>query len=223
MAHRRGKQWKQWKTLFSWAPKSLWMVTVAMKLKDAYSLEGKLWPPRQHIKKQRHCFAKKGPSNQRHGFSHSHVWMWELDCEESWVLKNWCFWTVEKALESPLNCKRSNQSLLKEINPEYSLERLILKLKLLLWPPDVKCRLIGKDPDAGKDWRQEDKGMIENEMIGWHHWLNGPESEQALGDGGQGSLVCWVHGIAKNWTWLSVWATVATIHPVLMDGQGLWP
>ena len=99
-----GKQWKQWQTLFSWAPNSLQMVTAAMKLKDACSLEEK---PRQHIKKQRHYFADKALSSQSYGFSSSHVWMWELDCKESWTLKNWCFWTVvlEKTLESLLDCK----------------------------------------------------------------------------------------------------------------------
>ena len=93
--------------LFFGAPKSLCMVTAAMKLKDAYSLKGKLWPTKWHIKNQRHYFANKGPSSQGYGFSSGRVWMWELDCEESWAPKNWCFWTVvlEKTLESPLNCK----------------------------------------------------------------------------------------------------------------------
>ena len=87
---------------------------------------------RQHIKKQRHYFVNKGPSSQGYDFSSSHVWMWELDCEESWALKNWCFGTVmlEKTHESPLDCKESNQSILKEISPGCSLEGLILKLKL---------------------------------------------------------------------------------------------
>ena len=92
------------------------------------------------LKKQRHHFADKCPSSQSHDFSSSHVWMWELDHKEGWVLKNWCFQTLvlEKTLESPLNCKRSNQSTLKEIKPEYSLEGLVLKLKLqyfghLIW------------------------------------------------------------------------------------------
>ena len=88
--------------------------------------------PRQHIEKQRHYFANKGPSSQSYGFSSSHVWMWELAHKESWVPKNWCFWTVvlEKTLESPLDCKEISQSILKEISPEYSLEGLRLKLKL---------------------------------------------------------------------------------------------
>ena len=101
-----GKQWKQWQTLFWGAPKSLQMGTAAMKLKDACTLEEKLWP-RQHIKKQRHYFANKGPSSQNYGFSSSHAWMWELDYKESWAPKNRCFWAVvlEKTLESPLDCK----------------------------------------------------------------------------------------------------------------------
>ena len=106
-----GEKWKQWQILFSWAPKSLQMVTAAKKLKDACSLEEKLWPtPRQHIKKQRHYFADKGPSSQSYDFYSSHVWMWELDYKESWVPKNWCFWTVvlEKTLESPWTARRSN-------------------------------------------------------------------------------------------------------------------
>ena len=109
-----GKHWKQWVTLFSWAPKSLPMVT------------------RVHIKKQRHDLANKGPSSQGYVFSNSHVWMWELDYKESWVPVNWCFWTVvlEKTLESPLDCKRCNQSILKEISPGCSLEGLMMKLKL---------------------------------------------------------------------------------------------
>ena len=108
-----GKQWKQWQTLFSWAPKSPQMVTAAMKLKDTCSLEEKVWQPRQHIKKQRHYFADKGPSSQSYAFSSSHVWMWELDYKESWALSSWCFWTVvlEKTLESPLDFK--------EIQPVY--------------------------------------------------------------------------------------------------------
>ena len=102
-----------------------------MKLKDAYSLEEKLWL-RWHIIKQRHYFANKVLSSQGYGFSCGHVWMWELNCEEGWAPKNWCSWTVvlEKTLESPLNCKRSNQSILKEINPGISLEGMMLKLKL---------------------------------------------------------------------------------------------
>ena len=192
-----GKQWKQRQTLFLGAPKSLQTVTAAMKLKNACSLEEKQWP-RQRIKKQRHYFAKKGPSSQSYGFSSSHGWMWELDYKESWEPKNWCFWTVvlEKTLESPLDCKeiqpvhpRGNQSWLFIGRTDAEVETPIL------WPPDAKNWLAGKDPGAGKDRRQEEKGTTEDEMVGWHHWLD--EHEQALGVGdGQGSLLCcssWGH------------------------------
>ena len=126
--------------------------------------------PKQHIKKQRHYFANKGPYSQSYGFSHSHVWIWDLDHNKGWALKNWCFQTLvlEKTLESPLDCKEINpvNSTLKEINPEYSLEGLMLKLKLQYFaPPDVKRWLIRKDPDVGKDWRQEEKGTTEDEMV----------------------------------------------------------
>ena len=136
--------------------------------------------PRQHTKKQRHYFAKKGPISQGYGFSSSHVWMWELDYKESWVLKNWCFWTVvlEKTLESPLDCKeiqpvhpKGNQSWIFIGRTDAEAETPIL------WLPDAKNWLIGKDPDAGKDWRQVEKGMTEDKMVAWHHQLNGHEFE----------------------------------------------
>ena len=108
---------------------------------------------RQHIKKQRHCFANKGPSSQAYGFSSSYVWMWELDYEEGGALKNWWFWTVvlEKTLESPLARRRPKQSILREISPEYSFE----DETPILWPTDAKNWLISKDPDTGKDRRWE--------------------------------------------------------------------
>ena len=124
-------------------------------------------------------------------FPSSHVWMWDLDYKESWAQKNWCFWAVvlEKTLESPWTARRSNQSILKGNSPEYSLEGLILKLKLQYFGHlIVKNWLIWKDPDAGKDWGQEEKGTTEDEIIGWHHQLNGHEFLQALGVGdGQGT------------------------------------
>ena len=117
---------------FPWAPKSLQMVTAAMTLKDACCLEESYDKPRQHIKKQRHYFANKGPFCQSYGFSSSHVWMWELYYKESWALKNWCLWTVvwRRILRIHWTARRSNQSILKEISPEYSLEGQMLKLKL---------------------------------------------------------------------------------------------
>ena len=159
--------------------------------------------PRQHIKKQRHYFANKGPSSQGYGFSISHVWMRELDYKESWALKNWCFWTVvlEKTLESPLDCNeiqlvhpKGNESWMFIVKTDVEAETPTV------WPPDAKSWLIWKDPDAGKDGRQEEKGMTEDEIVGWHHQLNGHEFEQIMGDGkGQGSLACcspWHH---KEW------------------------
>ena len=136
--------------------------------------------PRQHIKKQRHYFVNKCPSSKSYGFPSSHVWMWELDYKESWALKNWCFWTVvlEKTLESPLDSK--------EIQPVYPkgnqswifIGRTDVEAEIpILWPPEGKNWLFGKDPDAGKDWRWEEKGTIVDEMVGWHHWLNGHEFE----------------------------------------------
>ena len=116
---------------------------------------------RQHIKKQRHYFVKKGLSSQGYGFSFGHVWMWELDYEESWAPKNWCFWIVvlEKTLESPLDCKDINQSWV-------FIERTDVEVETpILWPPVAKSWLIFKDPDAGKDWGQEEKGTTEDEMV----------------------------------------------------------
>ena len=135
---------------------------------------------RQRIQKQRHYFANKGPSHQGYGFSSGHVWMWELDCEESWVPKNWCFWTVVlgKTLESPLDCKRSIQSILKEISPRCSLEWLMLKLKLQYFGYLMqRVDSLEKTLMLGGIWRQEEKGMTEDEMAGWHHQLDGHEFE----------------------------------------------
>ena len=141
----------------------------AMKWKDAYSLEGKLWPPIQHIKKQRHYFANQGPCSQGYGFSSSHVWMWELDYKESWVPKNWCFWTVvlEKTLESPLDCKEIQPVHPKGDQSWVFIGRTDVEAETpILWPPLVKSWLIWKDPDAGRDWRQEEKGMTEDKIVG---------------------------------------------------------
>ena len=141
--------------------------------------------PRQHIKKQ-------SPSSQGYGFSSSHVWMWGLDYTESWAPKNWCFWTVvlEKTLASPLDCKeiqlvhpKGDQSWVFIGGTDAEAETPIL------WPPDVESWLIGKDPDPGRDYGQEEKGMPEDEMVGWHHRLNGHGFKWTPGVGdGQGGL-----------------------------------
>ena len=139
---------------------------------------------RQHIKKQRHYFVYKGPFGQSYGLFSSHVWMWELDYKEGWAPKSWCFWTVvlEKTLESPLDCKEFQPSIPKEIR--VFIGRTDAEAETpILWPLDAKSRLIWKDLDAGKDWRQEKKGMTEDEMAGWDHQLDGHEFEWTLGAG----------------------------------------
>ena len=145
----------------------------------------------------------KGLSSQSYGLSSSHVWMWELDYKESWTRKNGRFWTValEKTREA-LDCKE-----IKPINPKRNQSWIFIGRTdaeaPILWPPDTKNWLIGKDPDAGKDCRREEKRATEDEMVGWHHRLNGHEFEQALGVGDrQGSLACcnpWSHRVRHNW------------------------
>ena len=147
----------------------------------------------------------EGPSSQSYGFPSSYVWKWELGRRQGWVLKNCCFWTVvlEKTLESPLDCKeiqpvhpKGNQSWVFIGRTDVEGETPIL------WPPHSKSWLTGKDPDAGRDWGREEKGTTEDEMVGWHHQLDGPEFEQAQGAGeGQGGLACcspWGHRIGHT-------------------------
>ena len=152
--------------------------------------------------KSRHYFANKGPSSQGYGFSSGHVWMWELDCEESWAPKNWSFWimVLEKTVESPLDCKE-----IQPVNPEGNHSWIFIGRTdaeaetPILWPPHAKSWLIGKDSDAGRDWGPEEKGTTEDEMAGWHHRLDGHEFEQAPGVGnGQGSLVCCSPWVCKE-------------------------
>ena len=156
---------------------------------------------RQHIKKQRHCFANKDPSSQSYGFSSSHVWMWELDYKESWAPKNWCFWTVvlEKTLESPLDCRRSNQSILKEISPEYSLEELMLKLKLQYFG-----HLMPRADLFEKTWF-------------WERLKAGGEGDNRGWDGWMASLTQWTWVSSRNWWWTGR-------HGVLqsMGSQSIW-
>ena len=166
-----GKKWKWWHTIFSGSK-----ITVdndcTMKLKDACSLARKvIKKPRQCIKKQRHHFAEKDPYSQSYGFSSSHVQMQEFDHKEGWAPKNWCFWVVlEKTLESPLDCKEINPINPKENQSWIFNGRIDAEAEApILWPPDVKRWLIRKDPYAEKDWRQEENGVTEDGMVGWHH------------------------------------------------------
>ena len=161
------------------APKSLHMVTTTMRLKDTSSLEEKLYQQWQHIKKQRHDIASKGPSSQAMVFP---VVMYGC---ESWTIKKaghqricafelWCW----RRLKSPLDCKE-----IQPVNPKGNQSWIFIGRTdaeaetPILWPPDVKNWLTGKDSDAGKDWRQEEKGTTEDNLVGWHHWLNGHEFE----------------------------------------------
>ena len=142
---------KQWRTLSFWTPKSLQMVTTAMKLKDLALWKKSYEQPRQHIKKQRHYFTNKGLSSQSYGFSSSHVWIWELNYEESWVPKNWCFWTVvlEKTPKiQPVRPKGDQSWIFTETTDAEILTEMIEAR--ILWSPDAKNWLIGKDPDAGR-------------------------------------------------------------------------
>ena len=165
---------------------------------------------RQHIKKQSHSFANKGPSSQSYGFSNSHVWMWGLDYKEGWALKNWCFRMVvlEKTLERPLDIEE-----IKPVNSKWNKPWILIGRTdaetPVVWPLDMKSQLNGKDSVAGKDWGQEEKGATEDEMAGWHHRLDGCASEWTPGVGdGQGGLACcdsWDHKESDtieplNWT-----------------------
>ena len=155
--------------------------------------------------------------------------MWELECKEIWVQKNWCFWTVvlEKTLESPLDCK------IKPVNLKGNHPWIFTGC--WSWNSNTLATwfegLIGKDPDAGKNWKQEEKGMMEDEMVGWHRWLNGHEFEQALGVGaGQGGLACcspWGHKESyvtdrPNWTDLCCWNLGKNDQVLKTDGLRLW-
>ena len=174
------------------APKSQWMVTAAMKLKDAPRKKS-YNKPRQSAKKQRHYSPTKVPIVKAMVFPVVTYGCesWTVKKVECWKIDAFEPWCWRRPLRVPWTARRSNESLLKEIRGEYSLEGLMLKLKFPIWPPDVKCWLTGKDPDAGKDRRQEGKGTTEDKMVEWHHQVSEHEFEQTLGDGkGQRRLAC---------------------------------
>ena len=172
-----GKQWKQWLTLVLGGPKITADVDCSQEVKRRLLLGRKVMTNLDSILNSRDItLSTKVHLAKGVVFSIGHVWMWELDYKESWALKNWCFWTVvlEKTLESPLDCK--------EIQPVYPkgdqswvfIGRTDAEAETpVLWPPDAKSWLFGKDPDARKDWGQGEEGTSEDEIAGWHHWLNG--------------------------------------------------
>ena len=161
----------------------------------------------------RHYFADRGPYSQSCGFSSSHVCIWdrkEAECQRIDAFKMWCW---RRLLRGPWTARRSNQCILKEISPVCSLEGLMLKLKLpILWPPDAKRWRIGKDPDAERDWGQEEKGMTEDEIVGWHHRLDGHGFGWTPGVGdGQAGLACCSSWVTKSRTQLSDWTELNSL------------
>ena len=185
-----GKQWEQWQTLFWGGSKITIDGDCSHEIERHLLLGRKAMLNLDSILKSRALLCWQ---SQSYAFSSGHVWMWELEYKESWAPKNWCFSTVvlEKTLESPLDCKEIQPVSPKENQSWIFIGKTDAEAETpILWPPDIRNWLIRKDPDAGKDWRQ--KGTTEDEMVGWHHWLNGHESEQAprVGDG-QGSLACY--------------------------------
>ena len=179
-----GKQWKQWETFFSLSSKITADGDCSHETERCFLLGRKAMANLDSILKSRDIsLLTKGPYSQSYSFSSSHAWMWELEYKESWEPKNWCFWTVmlKKTLESPLDRKE-----IKPVRPKGDQSWIFIGKTdaeaeaPILWSPDLKNWLLGKDPDAGKDRRQEEKGVIEDEMAEWHHRLNGDEFEQTL-------------------------------------------
>ena len=195
-----GKQWKQW-DFISGGSKITADGDYSHEIKRRLLIGRKAMTNLDSILKRRDItLSTKVHLVKAMVFPSSHVWMWELDYKESWVLKYWRFWTIvlEKSLESPLDCKEIQPVHPKGNQSWIFIERTDAEAEIpMLWPSDVKNWLVWKDSDSAKDWSQEEKGMTEDEMAEWHHWLSGHEFEQTPGVGeGQGSLACctpWSH------------------------------
>ena len=175
-----GTQWKQWQTIFL-GSKITADSDCSHEIKRCLLLGRKAMTKLDSVVKSRGItLTTKVHPDKAIVFSSSPVWMWQLDHKERWVPKNWCFWTVglEKTLESPLDCKEIQPVHPKGDQSWIFIGRTVAEAETaMLWLPDAKNWLTGKDPDAGKDWRQEEKGTTEDETVGWHHWLDGHEFE----------------------------------------------
>ena len=219
-----GKRWKQWQTILR-VSKITADGDCSHEIKRCLLLERKVMTNLDSILKSRDITV---PTKVHLVKASGHVWMWELDSEESWAPKNWCFWTVvlEKTLQSPLDCKEIQLGHCKGDQSWVFFGRTDAKAETpILWPPHAKSWLIGKDSHAGREWRQEEKGTTEDEMAGLHHRLNGHQSEWTPGVGdGQGGLArcdSWSRKESDTTEWLN-WTEAAFVFAKCVRTNSTW-